>query len=266
MKTIKRFYSSENKNLSNHNYSQGIVHNRAIRGLILTTTLLLLQTGCSWQELSEKIRSTFTSNPTRKLSKEIVTLEELEEADEIIIPPKKIVGKIVTLEEISMKHLDEFHKAFSKKVRRLVEYPQKVTIAFDRALIKHDVEAVQKGKMINYVIFDNKDKKLIGAIEIKDKNPEDPGQLSDWINENYWGGGRFRESLKIISLVFFKYKKNEKEFDAHVRLWNKRSYLAHKNAGMEDSGPIYENGRETKRHMIMKRETIRQKKEEKKDE
>ena len=101
------------------------------------------------------------------------------------------------------------------------------------------------GTMLFYCIFDNKDNKLIGAIDIREKHHNDVGQFGTWINENYWGGGRFKEATNLIAKVYFA-TSDDDDIEAHVRIWNKRSYHALKKCGFKDVDFFYENGEKTR--------------------
>jgi RimJ/RimL family protein N-acetyltransferase len=97
-----------------------------------------------------------------------------------------------------------------------------------------------------YCIFDAKENKLIGTLEIREKNDKDPGQFGCWLNERYRGGGRIQEAIKLITNIYFRLT-DVPLFTAHVRLWNKRSYRALLKAGFTDTGKFYyEDGKPTR--------------------
>ncbi len=85
-----------------------------------------------------------------------------------------------------------------------------------------------------YSIFDKRDDHLIGGLEIRSSDIS-RGQLYCWLNETYWGSGRFREALALASGEYFKHS-NEPFFTAHVDVCNKRSYWALKKCGFADIG------------------------------
>ena len=91
------------------------------------------------------------------------------------------------------------------------------------------------------MIFDNKDDKLIGSISIREKKPKEPGQFSTWLNEKYWGGGRLAEAVKLITVEYFKLT-NVDSFNAHIEMWNLRSYYALKKAGFKFIDLYYPEG------------------------
>ncbi|MFH1644122.1 MAG: GNAT family N-acetyltransferase [bacterium] len=183
-------------------------------------------------------------NIQTKLLKSI-TKKELLNVSRLNILPKEIKGNVVTLKRFDLKYFNDFHKIFSKEIRKAIEYPEKITFGFTKSMLLHDMKLEREGKGIFYFIFNNKDNKLIGWIEIKDKNIEDPGQFSISINENYRGKGRAQEAIQIISDIYFKYK-DEDEYIAHVRLWNQRSYKALIKAGFKDVDRFYEDGEPTR--------------------
>ncbi|MFA5307467.1 MAG: GNAT family N-acetyltransferase [Candidatus Babeliales bacterium] len=157
-------------------------------------------------------------------------------------PPEEIKGKIITLRTLKKDYFIDYHNAFSTMVRQNLEFPEFITLDYTLKYLQDQLDKAQKGKILLYCIFDNKDNKLIGEIEIREKNDEDPGQFGWWINEAYWGGGRAQEALKLIANIYFRLKPHEKGFIAHVRLWNKRGYHAIKKAGFVDVGYFYEGG------------------------
>ena len=148
--------------------------------------------------------------------------------------PDSIAGKLVTLKKLNEEYFIDFHNAFSSKVREPFESPKHITLDYTIRILRYIMQLCAKGQTLYYVIFDNNDDKLIGAIEIREKNDIDPGQLGCWINENYWGGGRIQEAYRLISDAYFKLKPNEQKFEAQVRVWNKRSYKALKKFGFVD--------------------------------
>jgi RimJ/RimL family protein N-acetyltransferase len=161
-------------------------------------------------------------------------------------PPQEINGKIVTLRPLQEEFFISFHNMFSNLVRKNLEFPEFITLGYTIRYLQDLQRKVKEGKMLLYCIFDNKDNKLIGAINIKEKNESELGQLGWWINEAYWGGGRAQEALNLMSKTYFKLKPHEKSYIAHVRLWNKRGYLALKKNGFQDVGYFYEGGKPTR--------------------
>jgi RimJ/RimL family protein N-acetyltransferase len=168
-------------------------------------------------------------------------------------PPEEVKGSVITLRLLKEEHFIDYHNMFSATVRQGLEFPEAITLGYTIQYLRTELQKMKEGKMLQYAIYDNKDQILIGAIEIRELNDIDPGQEGVWINEKYWGGGRFQEALKLITKVYFKLHPNEKRYITHIRLWNKRSYLAHKKAGLKDVGYFYEDGKATRYILEMPR-------------
>jgi len=167
--------------------------------------------------------------------------------------PTEIKGKIVTLRPLKEEYFIDYHNMFSQTVRKAFELPESITLNYTIQYLHNKKHSADEGKVLMYCIFDNKDNKLIGHLEIRDLNDLDPGQFTCWINENYWGGGRFQEAVDLISKAYFKLHPKEKSYIAHVRLWNKRSYHALKKYGFQDLGYYYEDGKPTRHILELKR-------------
>lgn len=159
--------------------------------------------------------------------------------------PEEIKGKIITLKKLKEEFFIDYHNMFSHTVRRGLEYPEEITLDYTIRHLRHEMKRDSAKEILQYCIFDNKENKLIGSLEIREKNDKDPGQFGCWINEAYWGGGRLQEALALITKTYFALT-NAQSFDAHVRLWNKRSYAALKKFGFKDIGFYYENGEQTR--------------------
>ena len=173
--------------------------------------------------------------------------------------PDVVVGKLVTLKQLKEEDFINFHNMFSNDVRKNLEYPPYINLGWSIEYLKEEMERTRKGEQLMYVIFDNKENKLIGSVEVRELNDSDPGQLGCWVNENYRGGGRFQESLDLISKTYFALKPHEKQYIAHVRLWNKRSYYALKKYGFKDAGFFYEKGEPARYILELKREQVMKK-------
>lgn len=184
------------------------------------------------------------------------TVKQVWERVEWYIPltqiPEEIKGKVITLKRLKEEHFLDFHNMFSGDVRKSYEFPESITLNYTISMLNHDLERERAGNMISYCIFDNKTKKLIGHIAVRDPNPKDWGQFSFWINEKFRGGGRAQEAAKLIAKAYFRLK-GVTSFTAHVRLWNQRSYKACKKAGFKDAGFFYENGKPTRYILEMHR-------------
>lgn len=171
--------------------------------------------------------------------------------------PDVVPGKIVTLKKLREEYFIDWHNMFSAKVRDLFESPKHITLDYSIRVLRFIMELCDKGETLYYCVFDNKDNRLIGAIEVREKNDIDPGQMGCWLNENYWGGGRIQESYKLIAQTYFKLKPNEKSFDAQVRTWNGRSYKAMKKFGFIDLGTIKaSDGKADRRLLELRREQV----------
>lgn len=159
--------------------------------------------------------------------------------------PETVVGKIVTLRKLKEEYFIDYHNMFSQTVRRGLEYPDEITLDYTIRHLRYEMKRDANKEILQYCIFDNKENKLIGSLEIREKNDRDPGQFGCWVNERYWGGGRFQEAVDLITQTYFALS-DAPSYNAHVRLWNKRSYAALKRFGFKDVGFYYENGLATR--------------------
>lgn len=159
------------------------------------------------------------------------------------IQPEEIKGKIITLRQLKEDYFLDYHNMFSSTVRKAMEFPEVITLNYTTQYLKLEMEKNQTGKQLMYCIFDNKDNKLIGSIEIREKDPDDVGQFGFWVNENYWGGGRTQEATKLIVGLYFKLHPGRDSFISYVRPWNKRSFYALKKAGFKEIGYTYKDGK-----------------------
>jgi len=163
--------------------------------------------------------------------------------------PKKIIGEIISLKLLNEKDFEQYHQMLSPTIRKILHLPSgtlQETINF----LSGRNEKQQKDELLFYTIFDNKDQKLIGSIEIRDPE-ENPGQLGAWINENYWGDGRYQEALKLATEIYFTWKQVD-EVNAHVDKTNLRSIKAHQKFGFLITEELVHDGREVY-NMILKR-------------
>lgn len=142
-------------------------------------------------------------------------------------PPAEIAGEIITLKEFKEEDFKALHNMLSPIVRKNLELPDEMTLEDTINFLKSRQEKAVKGELFVYSIFDNKDKKVIGSIEVRNKEDESsPGLVGCWINENYWGGGRYMEALKLLAEVYFALYPDIKSITARIELWNQRSYKA----------------------------------------
>ncbi|MBY0353383.1 GNAT family N-acetyltransferase [Candidatus Babeliales bacterium] len=171
--------------------------------------------------------------------------------------PEELKGSLVTIKKLKEEHFLDYHNMFSNIVRENMEFPKNITLSYTIMYLKSELKKMNANKMIIYVVYDNADNKLIGSVAIREKNESDPGQCSCWINENYWGGGRIQEALRLIAKAWFMVKPYD-SFYAQVRLWNKRSYHALLKAGFVDTNDyFYETNGEKGRHILeMHRKTV----------
>lgn len=134
--------------------------------------------------------------------------------------PETIQGKIITLKKLAQKFAFDYYNMFSSQVRKDFEYPEKMSYGEVDYHISYEIKEMKKNRKIPYTIWDNKDNRLVGAIQIREKDKRDPGQLSMWLNENYRGGGRIQEALFLISQAYFKARPATKSYNAFARTWN----------------------------------------------
>lgn len=160
-----------------------------------------------------------------------------------------LVGNVVTLKKPQEENFIDYHNMFSDTVRKDLEFPKHIDLSYTINYLRHELSRAAKGEMLMYLIFDNKDNKLIGSTEIRELNNYDPGQVGIWINENYWGGGRALEALGLITDAYFKLHPEHDSYIAHVRLWNARSLKLLKKFGFKEEGYFYEHG-EPARHIL----------------
>ena len=159
--------------------------------------------------------------------------------------PETIQGEIITLKKLTIESAFDYYKMFSDDVRKYLEFPKDVTFGYAARYVAILVSKMKRNLLVAYNICDNKEKKLVGSIQIREKNEIDPGQLGMWINEKHRGGGRIQEALRLISKAYFKTHPDTQEYIAHVRLWNKASALAMEKFGFKKIGDYIENGKIT---------------------
>ncbi|MFC1842239.1 GNAT family N-acetyltransferase [Candidatus Dependentiae bacterium] len=147
------------------------------------------------------------------------------------MPLKEIVGQKVTLKPLCKEYFADYHHMFSPTVRKILGLPEMATLQDTQNFLKAKVTEIKRGKTFFYCIFDNADKTLIGAIEIREPGYHE-GQLGAWINENYWGQGCYQEALGLILKSYFE-ATDEASVNAHVKVENARSLKAHQKYGFE---------------------------------
>lgn len=146
--------------------------------------------------------------------------------------PQELSGKKITLKKFNFSHFPDFHLAYSEVVQQALNVP--VTKQYQESLIylKNKLNRLHAGELMIYSIFDNKKNKLIGSIEICTYHPDQAGQLSCWLNEQYWGEGRMQEALKLISLAYFSLTQ-EDAYTAVVDATNSRALTSLTRFGFE---------------------------------
>jgi RimJ/RimL family protein N-acetyltransferase len=170
--------------------------------------------------------------------------------------PAEVRGSIVTLKTLKEDYFAELHNMFSNACRKGLDFPAVTTFGYTIAYLRELERRAKTTKGIHYVIFDNADNKPIGSIEVREYDPEDYGQMGVWINENYWGGGRTVEAIKLIGKAYFELYPEAKDFIAFARPWNQRSYKALQKAGFVDEGFKYVDGTPLWYQLRMHRKTL----------
>lgn len=146
---------------------------------------------------------------------------------------QEIVGKLVTLRPFKKEYIDAYLAQFSPLIQSLVHADSPEA---ERAYLIMELKKQKEGKTILYAIFDNETEEILGALEIRDPY-ESRGQLYCWINEHYWGTGRFREAMALASHTYFTLT-GSRILNAFVDMSNQRSYHALKKVGFADAGII----------------------------
>lgn len=156
----------------------------------------------------------------------------------LTVAPDEVRGKVVILRKLKESFFIDYHNMFSRDVRQNIEFPEYIDLDYTIRYLKYEMNLNETGKQLMYCIFDFKENKLIGTLEIREKNDKDPGQFGCWLNERYRGGGRIQEAIRLITNVYFRLYPDVPSFTAYVRTWNKRSYKALLNAGFVDTGKL----------------------------
>jgi RimJ/RimL family protein N-acetyltransferase len=63
-----------------------------------------------------------------------------------------------------------------------------------------------------------------------------------WLNENYRGGGKISEAIKMITTAYFSVRKNAKTIEAHAEIFNNRSSHVLERAGFVETD-MFDNPR-----------------------
>ncbi len=142
-------------------------------------------------------------------------------------------GRLVCLRELQEAFFADYIVAFSPVVRKCLRVS---CVESERDYLKTRLKKQKNGKTFFFCVFDAKNDELIGAVEIRDYQ-ETKSQLYSWLNEGFWGGGRYQEVLRLAAQEYFA-RTNRCFFQAHVDVSNKRSYHALKKCGFADIGLI----------------------------
>lgn len=152
--------------------------------------------------------------------------------------PQEIKGTLVTLHILQPQHFEKYHAMMSATVRQALGLPSEAPFENTCDFLANEItECAQLGHLF-YVIFDAASNKLIGAIKIRaagSKEALDRGMVGSWLNENYWGGGRYLQALGLAVTAFFA-ATHCPEITAYVATTNQRSLRAHQKYGFEIIG------------------------------
>ncbi len=140
-------------------------------------------------------------------------------------------GELVTLSPLQEIHIENYLSSFSSTVMAALHVS---TLQAERDYLQSCLQEMHEEKTFFYLIHHAGDQKLIGAIAIRDPQKY-PGQLYSWLNENYWGGGRYQEALALITQFYFA-RTQALFITAQVDITNTRSHRALKKYGFADSG------------------------------
>jgi RimJ/RimL family protein N-acetyltransferase len=147
----------------------------------------------------------------------------------------EIKGSIITLRKNHRDVTDDVHLALSPTVRQGLSFKDPWTYESTYNFHQWVCSRIERGELISYLIYDNQDNKLIGAVEIRSYWALDPGQIGAWMNENYWGGGRIQESVMLMLNEYYK-QTGKKVYNAEVEMFNIRSLKAFKKMGFVEKG------------------------------
>jgi len=144
---------------------------------------------------------------------------------------KEVRGQLVTLRLLHKDHFADYVQMFSPTVRHVLHVPG---VENELAYLHERLSKVRQGTTLFYCVFDNQGDKLIGAIEIRDQ-VEHQGQLYCWLNEQFWGNGRYQEALSLAAQTYFD-TTQEHFFTARIDVSNQRSYHALRKCGFAQDG------------------------------
>lgn len=156
----------------------------------------------------------------------------------------ELCGNKVVLRLLSHFYFPEYLCMFSPTVRMALHVSDTQS---ELCYLKERLIKMHDGKTLFYCIFDKQADQLVGGIEIRDDQIH-RGQLYSWMNEDFWGGGRYQEALALASQEYFK-SFNALFFNAHVDIVNQRSYHALRKFGCAQGG--YCNGPNGKQYNLI---------------
>ena len=142
-----------------------------------------------------------------------------------------LIGNAVILQPLQESYIQDYLLAFSPLVRQALHV---MSPESERAYLIESIVQMREGKTYFYLIVNQVEQKVIGAIAIRDPQVY-PGQLYSWVNEHYWGKGYYQEALKLMTSFYFE-QTGAFFISAQVDISNIRSYKALKKAGWADKG------------------------------
>lgn len=157
-----------------------------------------------------------------------------------------LVGERVELRALCLEYVAEYLTMFSP----IVCYWLHADVGAERAYIEQQCIQQARGLTQFFCIFDKQYNRLIGAIEINAASHR--GHLYAWLNEQYWGGGRYQEALALATHAYFV-TTDAPFFTAHVDVANKRSYHALRKMNFAPCGLI--EGPHGKQYIMVLRNT-----------
>ncbi len=173
--------------------------------------------------------------------------------------PTTITGKVITLKKMTVESAFDYYKMFSPDVAKSLGpgFSGKITFGYATRYVATLVGKMGKGQLIAYNIWDNEENKLVGSIQIREKDDTNPGQLGMWLNEKHRGGGRIKEALELISKAYFETHPDAQEYIAHTYTWNKPSIRAMEKFGFQKIGDYIEDGKITRQIFQLSRKSLK---------
>lgn len=148
--------------------------------------------------------------------------------------PDEIKGKTITLKRLQPSYYKEyFEKINYPEVLKPLYFPKKLSLKWIKEYLDEEIGREADSETFLYLIFNNNNNELVGSVEIREPNPKDPGQYGCWITPKYWSTGKLQEAFKLLVENYFKIQPNVEKFNAHVEMWNLRSYYALKKCGFK---------------------------------